>query len=555
MRLTVNAVLIGVTLSITALAMVEGVIGLIKLTQTNARLATVNTGTVPAIRLSGEMQSDLASFRLSEAVILIALDQDTKIAAVKDATIAADALDKALAAATVVIPADAALAAFKSAWSDYRKAHTTFQTLNDTGNFSLATDLFNGDMRQNFDKLEGILSGIGASARSGAEAEAEFAARDHQLALWTVGGSMAAVIAFGLIATVFTALGVSAPLRRLTAAMRLVADGGYATQVPYTRRRDEIGDIAQTLLVFRDRLREAADLRAAEAQRELEATAALRSERRRIADDFSANMGGIAAEISQTAAHVARAARTLSTSADVASGQVKKAAEAANSASMNVQTIAAATEEFSASVHEISRHTVTLSQMTQSVSGKSAQTEQLIRQLATASGKINDVVTLISAVASQTDLLALNATIEAARAGDAGKGFAVVASEVKQLAAQTARATDEIIASVDQIQSVTNACAASINEISRTIGDVTSVAASIAASIEEQAAVTTEIAANAQRAAVGTSEVAHNVGDVTSQAADVGYSATDLLTLSDGLEKKSAMLANQAGTFATQLVG
>jgi methyl-accepting chemotaxis protein len=206
-------------------------------------------------------------------------------------------------------------------------------------------------------------------------------------------------------------------------------------------------------------------------------------------------------------------------------------------------------------VHEISRHTVTLSQMTQSVSGKSAQTEQLIRQLATASGKINDVVTLISAVASQTDLLALNATIEAARAGDAGKGFAVVASEVKQLAAQTARATDEIIASVDQIQSVTNACAASINEISRTIGDVTAVAASIAASIEEQAAVTTEIAANAQRAAVGTSEVAHNVGDVTSQAADVGYSATDLLTLSDGLEKKSAMLANQAGTFATQLVG
>lgn len=553
MRLTVKTVLIGTMLSITALASLEGAISLHKLNQANRRLADLSDRNIPAIRLAGDLQTHLAHFRLAESAILIALDEDTKNAALANAETAGDWLEQSLAGAASTLGDNPSVTTVRSGWADYRNANDKFLSLNDSGNFSLATDLFNGDMRKNFSALETSLNAVAAEARQSAVAATATAEKDHRQALWMVAVSIAAVIAFGLAATIFVVRGLSTPLRRLAEVTRRVADGDYAIDIPSTARRDEIGDLASVLLIFRDTLGEATRLRSAEAEREAAAAATLQTERGHIAMKFQSSMGALADEMQESARKVAAAARSMSATAEKTSGQVRSASKSAGDASISVQTIAAATEEFAASVREISRQASHLSEMITAAGGESAKTEKLINQLSGASEKIGTVIDLISAVASQTDLLALNATIEAARAGDAGKGFAVVALEVKQLAAQTAGAVDEIGASIAEIQSVTKACVDSISSISRTIGEVTTVASSIAVSVEEQAAATSEVAGNAQRAAGGTNGVASSIGDVATQAAQVGSSANELMALSAGLENKSTMLAKEVGIFVTTL--
>ncbi|MDX1736719.1 MAG: methyl-accepting chemotaxis protein, partial [Alphaproteobacteria bacterium] len=222
-------------------------------------------------------------------------------------------------------------------------------------------------------------------------------------------------------------------------------------------------------------------------------------------------------------------------------------------ASNNVNTVAAAAEQLAASVHEISAQV----QHSASIAGRAVEQADegntLVRGLEESAGRIGEVVTLINDIAEQTNLLALNATIEAARAGDAGKGFAVVANEVKSLANQTASATGEISAQVNQIQGDTKATVVAIGGISKIIEEMSDIITSISAAVEEQGASTQEIARNTQQAAAGTSELAGKISEV-SQMTDESKNSTDtVMEATQHLLTRSESLRNQIDTFLKEV--
>jgi methyl-accepting chemotaxis protein len=347
--------------------------------------------------------------------------------------------------------------------------------------------------------------------------------------------------------------GISRPLDRVTGAIKAISDGAYDTEIPQTSGKDEIATLWRAVAVLRDKVAAAEDLKARQAGNEAAAAASLAAERKRIADDFQSRMGHLADEFVSSARDVASSAENLSATAEETSRQAQAVAGAAEEAAVNVQTVASSTEELSSSVQEINGQVGRSTAMAVSAAQEAGQAETRVRALAASATEIGEVVDLISAIAAQTNLLALNATIEAARAGEAGRGFAVVASEVKNLAGQTAKATEQIARKVSEIQGATQATVDSIGAIVETIGAVREVTASIAMAVEQQGAATSEIAHNTHRAAAGTQEVTLNIGGVGHAAEMTGSAATQLMDLSASLQSRSADLQREVAGFIRTL--
>ncbi len=343
-------------------------------------------------------------------------------------------------------------------------------------------------------------------------------------------------------------------------------------------RHDEFGPVASALAVFREnkaklKQAEAADAEARQARQTAEAEAQQSrldaelaqqaaetkarqeriAERKRqmnaLANHFESSVGEIVQSVSSIAKQMQVSAQTMAATAEQTSHQANDAATSSNQASDNVQTVAAAAEELSSSITEISRQVnVSLSANEEAVS-KAATSQNTVKELVTSAQKIGEVVELISDVAEQTNLLALNATIEAARAGDAGKGFAVVASEVKNLANQTARATEEIRDQVANVRGVAEEAANSINDIGDSITTVSDNTSSISAAVEQQDAATREIARNVEEAAQGTSNVTSNIDRVTQGAAETGIAASQILSAVSDLAQQSEHLNDEVIKF------
>jgi methyl-accepting chemotaxis protein len=334
--------------------------------------------------------------------------------------------------------------------------------------------------------------------------------------------------------------------------MGRLAGGDTNAEIPGVGRGDEVGRMAEAVKVFKDNMIKAEALAAEQA---LEAE---RKEKRRVAiegyiEKFDRTVSEALRTVSTAAEELQRTAQAMAGTAEETTRQATVVAAGAEEASTNVQTVAAATEELSASIEEISRQMSQSNAVTDKAVDQTQKTDASVQSLAEAATKIGDVVKLINAIAGQTNLLALNATIEAARAGEAGKGFAVVASEVKNLATQTAKATEDIASQVGAIQSATGGAVEAIRGIGATIGEVKSIATTVAAAVEEQGAATREIARNVQQAAAGTAEVSSNIGGVTQAANDTGAAATQVLGASSDLARQGEVLRTEVNQFLASI--
>jgi len=367
--------------------------------------------------------------------------------------------------------------------------------------------------------------------------------------LMTILGAAVLIIALGL----FMGGAASAPMRRMARSMNALAEGQLETEVPALGRTDEIGDMAQAVQVFKDNALKSKELEAEQEKAKEKAEIEKKEMLNKMADDFERNVGKIANTVSTASDDIGKASTGMVSVVDEAKIQTAAVASASEQAAGSVQAVASAATQLSSSINEISSQVAHSSSIADNASLQANATQEMVTSLVEEASKIGEVVKLISDIAEQTNLLALNATIEAARAGDAGKGFAVVASEVKNLANQTAQATDQISRQIGNVQASTDQAAKAIREIGDTISQINEVSSAVAAGVEEQGAATSEIANSAEQAAVGTNEVSSNITGVNSSVDHTGNSANLLLETSQNLSKQSNELKTALSDFVTQI--
>jgi methyl-accepting chemotaxis protein len=398
---------------------------------------------------------------------------------------------------------------------------------------------------QTLDALTEQIDALVAAETAKAEATFSGAVASQDRAMTLTAALAALALALLLGAWLVIRRRVSAPIAGLTADMRRLAAGEKVPVITGAARRDEIGAMAAALAVFRDAMQAASSLRAEQDQARATAQAAQREALRAMADrveaDTRAGMAGIIARTqamhaaATALAHVAQ--RVDANAASV--GTVAQESQAVN------ETVAAAAEELSASVHGVAGQIEEAARLSRQTAGDSARTEGAIRDLAGAVGQIGAVTTLIREIAGKTNLLALNATIEAARAGEAGKGFAVVAGEVKALAAQTAKATEEIAAQINAVQARTDATVETVRAIAGSVVQLDQVAAAVAGAVAQQQAATAEIARSIVGATQAAQQVSQRIAEVSRDAQEAGRRATEAETEVVAVADRSEVLQRE----------
>ncbi|MFN4010119.1 MAG: methyl-accepting chemotaxis protein [Pannonibacter sp.] len=385
---------------------------------------------------------------------------------------------------------------------------------------------------------------------AGQEYESAKATNQLSLTIMAVLAVLSAAIA-GFVA-IFVIRSVLWPIQSMQDAMKRLADQDFAVEVPGIGRKDEIGGMASAVAVFKENGLERQRLEAEQA-----AERAARERRALLIEELVSTLdedvGVILRTVASASSELEATAESLSQIAETSAQTATTVAAASEQAAANVQTVAAASDELAASIGEISNQVQMSANISDQALRAATETEATVNGLVASASRIGGVLELINNIAGQTNLLALNATIEAARAGEAGRGFAVVATEVKTLAAQTARATGEIGAHIDEMQNATNQVALAIQGIGEIIRKINSASTAISAAVEEQGAATQEIARNVNQAAYGTQQVSSSITNVTGSATQTGAGSVQVLSSSQELARQSHILKTKLDAFFSNI--
>jgi methyl-accepting chemotaxis protein len=565
--LTIRTALLAVSTAVLLLSLAVGGIVMTSIKTLNDGANTLYDDILPGIQAAEEMNVAFADLRIAGAEHLMAATDTEQDTAEKDVTAAGAAFDDWAKKYEATLTGDGAAASdaadlagekatldkITSGFENYEQLNEKFVALSRASKDDEAGALFRGEMKKIYDEVGTALDGLIDDNNGDADGVNDDNDATYASTWWTVAGLVGALILLAVGLIIFAMAGVVKPIQRVVLAMGDLAGGNKQATIPYTDRHNELGAMAAAIQVFKDNMIEADRLRAE--QEELKARA--EAERRRsmldMADKFEAGVGGVVSAVTTAATELQKTAQTLSATAEETSRQSGVVSAAAEEMTQNVQTVAAATEELAASIHEISGQVTESTRIVGDAVTQADETNSKVQLLSAAAQKIGEVVTLINDIAGQTNLLALNATIEAARAGDAGKGFAVVASEVKNLATQTAKATDDIAEQVRAIQDSTDSSAQAIQGITQTIGRVSEIATTIASAVEEQGAATQEISRNVQQAAAGSTEVSTNIAGVTEASQQTSAGSTQVLSAASELARNGTLLQQQVSDFLRQI--
>ncbi len=418
--------------------------------------------------------------------------------------------------------------------------------------FNDAEDTILGVAVKQFAKVQQLYDAIVANELKRAEHTRSAANGRYSFTRYLMIGAVLFALGLGGVMAVYVNRGITGPLAAMTSAMRRLAGGDLGIAIPAIGRRDEIGHMSEAVGVFKEGM---IDARRLETEQKAEQ---IHKEQRQAAIEqyiatFERSVVLSLDDLALASTEMRTTSQSMSATAEETSVQTTAVTTAAEQASANVEAVAAAAEEMATSVNEIGRQVQDSARIAGAAVEQARNTDDRINALSQAASRIGDVVSLITTIAEQTNLLALNATIEAARAGEAGRGFAVVAQEVKQLAAQTAKATNEIGGQIAGMQTATQDSVVAIKEIGGTIAHISEIASAIAAAVEEQGAATREIARNVQQAAQGTEDVSGNIVGVNQAAAKTGMAADQVQTAAETLGRQAETLRADVNKFLANI--
>jgi methyl-accepting chemotaxis protein len=525
---------IAATLGVLVLAMcATGLFSANRIMRVHETTVDINTSWLPSIRYIGDVRYNMARHRaiISRHMMTSQPEQKTQIEGrVRNAAKNVEDTRKLYEPLIATADERAAYDAFVPAWQAYLAACASMLTISTSGDNAQAMKLFITEVSALGLKAETTIDRIVEINLGGANAAEQAGNALYLTSRNFLVASVGFVVLFAIAAGYFLTRSVARPVRAMTGAMTRLAGGDVEVTIPATGQRDEIGRMADAVLVFKEQAIE--NLRQIEREQlaEQEAVELRKKAILDMAATVETETTGAIEAISVNARQVDKASQEMSQFVSSFAQDTQSVATASEQALANSQAVAAAAEQLSSSIHEIAGQIVRTSQITQRavVSGESAAAT--VQSLTEAVGRISDVTRLIGEIASQTNLLALNATIEAARAGEAGRGFAVVASEVKNLASQTARSTEDINRQIAEIQSVTEAAVDAMTDVGDRVREIDGATTAIAAAIEQQGAATSEIARNISQTTSAALEVSAKIKNVSIGAGNVNGRASDVRT-------------------------
>jgi methyl-accepting chemotaxis protein len=560
-NLRISAKLIGAFSAILLLTTVMGVVSVQSLSALNHNTSELATNWLVSVEWLAGMRYTVMQHRLHEINHILAAPEDkARFDEASAKAVAGIAKLEARYVPTITPGERADYALFKDAWAKTQEAERKLVVLSRAGKRDQALTLFMGDSLKYKNETVDALTRLIKINAAGGDNEALAATASYEHGRTFIGAMIAICLGLGIALALGIARMIGGPVRQIAGIAARVALGDVDQAVEH-QSKDEVGQLADSFRALIGYIKGVASHCERLGQGDLQIVVEPRSDKDVLSKSFQTavdslrqtvtRMSESSVSLSGAAVELGSVSRQMGTNAEETSNQANVVAAAAAQVSKTVQTVASSTEEMSASIKEVAKNAAEAAKVAATAVRVTERTNAIVTKLGLSSAEIGNVIKVITSIAAQTNLLALNATIEAARAGEAGKGFAVVANEVKELAKETAKATEDIGRKIAAIQTDTKEAVEAIGEIGQTIGQVNDIQNTIAGAVEEQAATTNEIGRNVTEAARASSEIAQNISGVAQAAQSTSSGAAQCQGAASELAKMSIEMQALVGNFTT----